>query len=130
MGESTGRQSVRQAARRAALDAQAQLRAQRQERDKRLAALAMDVLVALGQRDAAVTTCEQRAGAALRKLIEYEHLTAAEVAQWCGPSLTRREVARLRRIGQVEQSANRNHEPATVTASVPDAASSAERPEQ
>lgn len=51
-----GRPSVRQAARRAALAAQAEVRAHRQELDKRQAALATNVLVALGERDAAVTT--------------------------------------------------------------------------
>ena len=84
----------------AALDAQATLRAERQERDKRVAAGATEVLVALGERDAAVTRYEQRAGAALRQLRDDEHLTPAEVAQWCGPSLTVREVARLRRLGR------------------------------
>ncbi|MER7071937.1 hypothetical protein [Terrabacter sp. NPDC000476] len=51
MTDTTGREerpSVRQAARRAALDAQAKLRVERRERDKRLAALALDVLFALG----------------------------------------------------------------------------------
>ena len=63
MREPIGRQSVRQAARRAALAAQAKLRAERQERDKRLAAIATQVLVALGERDAAVVRYEQQAGA-------------------------------------------------------------------
>ena|SRR6478609_5342103 len=103
MSGPTGRQerpSVRQAARRAALDAQARLRVQRQERDKRLAAGATEVLVALGERDAAVTRYEIRAGAALRKLLDDEHLTPAEVTQWCGPGLSRQEIARLRRLGR------------------------------
>jgi len=103
MSGPTGRHelpSVRQAARRAALDAQARLRVQRQERDKRLAAGATEVLVALGERDAAVTRYEIRAGAALRKLLDDEHLTPAEVTQWCGPGLSRQEIARLRRLGR------------------------------
>lgn len=95
--ERQGRQTVRHAARRAAQDAHAKLRAERQERDKRLAGIAMDVLVALGERDAAVAKYEQRAGAALRQLLDDENLTVAEVRQWCGPGLTRQEIARLRR---------------------------------
>ncbi|WP_256791952.1 hypothetical protein [Terrabacter sp. Ter38] len=97
-----GRASVRQAARRAALAAQAKVRAHRQERDKRLAALATTVLVALGERDAAVITYEQRAGAALRQLFDGEHVSVAEAAQWCGPSLTPREITRLRRLGTTD----------------------------
>lgn len=111
VSEPTGRQerpSVRQAARRAALDAQAKLRAQRQERDKRLAAIATEVLVALGERDAAVVRYEQQAGAALRHLLDDEHLTPAEVPQWCGPSMTVREIARLRRLGGDQPRTDRN----------------------
>ncbi|GAA2153505.1 hypothetical protein FHX52_1722 [Humibacillus xanthopallidus] len=111
MSEATGRdtrQTVRQAARRAAQDAQAKLRAERQERDKRLAGIAMDVLVALGERDAAVTTNERRAGAALMRLLEDERLSLAEVQQWCGPSLTRQEIARLRRCGNDHHGAEQN----------------------
>ena len=48
-----GERSVRQSARRAALDAQAGQRRERQERDRRIDALAVEVLVALGERDAA-----------------------------------------------------------------------------
>lgn len=64
------RQTVRQVARRAALKARTKLRAGRQERDKRLAGIVMDVLVALGERDAAVSRFEQRAGAALVQLLD------------------------------------------------------------
>lgn len=108
MSEPIGRRSVRQAARRAALDAQAKLRMERDSRDKRLAGLAMDVLVALGERDAAMSKWEQRAGTALRQLLDDEHLSVAEVAQWCGPSLTRQEIAHLRRSGDDQQHTDRN----------------------
>jgi hypothetical protein len=47
-------QSVRQAARRSALHAQAVLRKQRVDRERRLEGLAVEVLTALGERDAAV----------------------------------------------------------------------------
>lgn len=102
------RQTVRQAARRAAQDAHAKLRVERQERDKRLAGIAMDVLVALGERDAAVTKYERRAGAALMRLLDDERLSVAEVQQWCGPRLTRQEIARLRRCGDDHQGAQQN----------------------
>ena len=46
-------QSVRQAARRSALDAQAVLRKERADRERRLEGLAVAVLTALGERDAA-----------------------------------------------------------------------------
>jgi hypothetical protein len=47
-------QSVRQAARRSALDAQAVLHKGRADRERRLEALAVAVLTALGERDALV----------------------------------------------------------------------------
>ena len=58
-------QSVRQAARRSALDAQAVLRKERADRERRLEALAVAVLTALGERDALVRDAERRAGRAL-----------------------------------------------------------------
>ena len=113
MSEPIRRQTVRQAARRAAQDAQAKLRAERQERDKRLAGLAMHVLVALGERDAAVAKYEHRAGTALMQLLDEERLSIAEVRQWCGPNLTRQEIARLRR-GEDHQNLGREHAAATA----------------
>jgi hypothetical protein len=61
-----GQQSVRQAARRVALDAQAVLRKERADRERRLQALAVAVLTALGERDALVRDAERRAAQALR----------------------------------------------------------------
>ena len=55
-------QSVRQAARRSALDAQAVRRKERADRERRLEALAVEVLTALGERDQAIRDAEQRAG--------------------------------------------------------------------
>ena len=46
--------SVRQAARRSALAAQAMQREQRADRERRLEGLAVNVLTALGERDAAI----------------------------------------------------------------------------
>jgi hypothetical protein len=51
-------QSVRQAARRSALDAQAVRRKERADRKRRLERLAVIVLTALGERDAAVRDTE------------------------------------------------------------------------
>ena len=53
-------QSVRQAARRAALDAQAVLRKERADRERR-SVLAVEVLTAIGERDGAVRDAERRA---------------------------------------------------------------------
>jgi hypothetical protein len=45
------------------------------ERDRRLEKLAVAVLAALGERDAAIVATEQRAGAALQAMITDEGLT-------------------------------------------------------
>ena len=90
-----GQQSLRQAARRAALDAQAQRRRERAERDKRIEALAVDVLTALEERKAAIANCDRRAGLALRKLTEQEGLSVTQAVDWCGCDVTQREARRL-----------------------------------
>jgi hypothetical protein len=59
-------QSVRQPASRSALDAQAVVRKVRADRERRLEDLAVEVLIALGERDEAVQDAELRAGEALR----------------------------------------------------------------
>jgi hypothetical protein len=63
-------QSVRQAARRSALDARAVLRKEWADRERRLEALAVEVLTALGERDAFVWDAERRAGHALRTMTD------------------------------------------------------------
>ncbi len=95
MGEPIGKQSVRQSARRAALDAQSKIRADRVVREKRLSALGVAVMVALAERDGFVVSCELRAGEALRSMTEDEGLTLREAVSWCGDDLTRREATRL-----------------------------------
>lgn len=90
-----GQQSIRQAARRAALDAQAKRRRERAERDTRIEALVIDVLAALEERKAAIAECEIRAGAALRHLTAQEGLSIGEAVDWCGADLVRREAKRL-----------------------------------
>jgi hypothetical protein len=74
-GDLMGQPWVRQAARRSALDAQAARRKERVDRERRLEGLAVEVLTALGQRDATIAAREQRAGAALQAMINDEHLT-------------------------------------------------------
>lgn len=72
------RQSVRQAARRSALAARAVLRKQRADRDRRLKRLAVTVLAALGERDAAICDAEWRAGEALRVMTDSEGISVRE----------------------------------------------------
>jgi hypothetical protein len=92
-------QSMRQAARRSALDAQAALRKERADRERRREALAVAVLTALGERDALVRDVERRAGQALRTMTEDEGLSLREAVEWCGSgALTVREVTRLRQL--------------------------------
>src|SRR5215213_1840996 len=91
-----GQQSVRQAARRSALDAQAARRKERADRERRLEALAVAVLTALGERDGAVKDAERRAGEALRSMSDDEGLSVREAVEWCGTGITVREVTRLR----------------------------------
>ncbi len=101
-----GRHSIRQTARRAALDVQAQRRRERAERDKRIEALAVDVLTALAERQAAIADCEYRAGQALRELTDREGLTVSEAADWCGAELTSREAKRLLQLASPQRAAD------------------------
>jgi hypothetical protein len=96
-GDVMSQQSVRQAARRAALDAQAVLRKERADRERRLEGLAVAVLTALGERDALVRDAERRAGQALRTMTEEEGLSLREAVDWCGSGVSVREVTRLLR---------------------------------
>ena len=91
-------QSVRQAARRSALDAQAILRKERADRERRLERLAVAVLTALGERDALVRGAERRAGQALRTMTDNEGLSLREAVDWCGSRITVREIIRLLRL--------------------------------
>jgi hypothetical protein len=92
-------QSFRQAARRSALDRQAVLRKERADRERRLVALAVAVLTALGERDALVRDAERRAGQALRTMTGDEGLSVREAVEGCGSvGRTVREVTRLRQL--------------------------------
>jgi hypothetical protein len=93
-----GKQTTRQAARLAASQVQAKRRRERAARDRRLEKLAVEVLTALGERDATIAATEQRAGAALQAMITDEHLTVAEAVQWCAGAISHREAGRLRQL--------------------------------
>ena len=80
------------------MDAQARMRAQRAEQEKRRSALGVVVVQALAERDATTAACEQRAGEALRSLVDDEGLTLSAAVTWCGGGLGAREAARLRRL--------------------------------
>src|SRR6185295_11693628 len=91
-----GKQTLRQAARLAASQAYATRRRERAQRDRRLEKLAIEVLTALGERDATIAATEQRAGAALQAMITGESLTVSEAVQWCAGAVSHREATRLR----------------------------------
>ena len=101
-GDVMGQQSIRQEARRAALDAQSKRRRERAECEKRLEDLAVQVLVAIRERDAAVADADQRAGEALREMTQNEGLSLREAVEWCGDEMTTREAMRLRRLAADE----------------------------
>ena len=86
----TSGQSVRRQARQAAIAAQARRRAKTAERDKRIDASAISLMVALRERDA----LEQRAGAAVREMLA-EGLTLADVVTWTDGETTVKEATRL-----------------------------------
>jgi hypothetical protein len=90
--------SVRRAARRSALDAQAVLRKERADRERRLEALAVAVLTAIGERDSLVRDAERRAAQALRLMTDQEGLSIRDVVEWCGGAITRQEATRLRQL--------------------------------
>ena len=100
-------QSVRQAVRRSALDAQAVRRKERAERERRLEGLAVEVMTALGERDAGVRDAERRACAALQTMTDEEGRSARETAEWCGSGVTVREITCLRRLRDSQQDGGR-----------------------
>jgi len=71
--------------------------------------LAVEVLTALGERDAMIAATEQRAGAALQAMIIDEHLTVSEAAQWCAGAISHREAARLRQLAGPAENRPVNH---------------------
>src|ERR1035437_4723393 len=95
-----GQQSIRQEARRAALDVQSKRRRERAEREKRLEDLAVRGLVAVREREAGGAGADRRGGNALRDMTEDEGLSVREAVEWCGDEITTREATRLRRMAE------------------------------
>ena len=96
-------QSVRQVARRRALEAQALRRRERVEAERRRSALGVDVVVALTERDAAIARWERLAGETLVKLTRDERLTIGEACEWAS-DLSVAEAKRLRRLAETYES--------------------------
>ena len=86
----TSAQSIRRAARQAAVAAQAKRRAQAAERDKRLDAAALTLIVALRERDA----LERQASTAIRAMLT-DGLSLADVVSWLDGETTVKEATRL-----------------------------------
>ena len=93
-------QTMRQKARRDARSVTSKRRAALWERARRLEDLAVQVLTALGERDAAVAKAEERAGAALREMTKVEGVTLRAAVEWCGDQIGVREATRLRRLAE------------------------------
>ena len=93
----TSAQSIRRAARQAAVAAQAKRRAQAAERDKRLDAAALTLIVALRERDA----LERQAGTAIRAMLT-DGLSLADVVTWLDGETTVKEATRLADLGPEE----------------------------
>lgn len=91
-------QTIRQQARRTAREMAEKRRTERAEHERRVIELAEQVMVAIGERDAAVHETEKRAREALRGLTVAEGLSLSEAVEWCGDSLTMREARRLRQL--------------------------------
>ncbi|MGB3257760.1 MAG: hypothetical protein WBA72_07185 [Ornithinimicrobium sp.] len=90
------KQTVRQLARARARQTRAKVVQEQAKRERRLARWGEMVAVALAERDAVVNDCEQRAGRALRSLIQEEALSTQEALVWCGGgTMAGREVYRL-----------------------------------
>ena len=101
-------QTIKQQARRTAREMAEKRRKEREERERRVIDLAEQVMVAIGQRDAAVAETEKRAGEALRELTEVEGLSLGEAVEWCGETVTVREATRLRRLAAEPETGERD----------------------
>ena len=93
-----GEQSIRRAARQAAVAAQARRRVKTAERDRRLDAAALTLIVTLKERDA----LERRAGAAIRAMLT-DGLTLADIPTWTDGETTLKEATRLSDLGATER---------------------------
>jgi|SRR3954449_12253522 hypothetical protein len=111
-------QTIKQQARRTAREMAEKRRKEREERERRVIDLAEQVMVAIGERDAAVAETEKRAGEALRELTEAEGLSLGEAVEWCGETVTVREATRLRRLASEPQGGESDGAQAADTGSV------------
>ena len=93
-----GEQSIRRAVRQAAVAAQARRRAKAAERDKRLDAAALTLIVTLKERDA----LERRGGAAIRAMLT-DGLTLADISTWTDGETTHKEATRLSELDVTDQ---------------------------
>jgi hypothetical protein len=93
-----GQRSIRQEARRAALDAQSKRRENVPSARSGSRTWRCGMLVALRERDEAVADAERRARQALRQMTGEEGMSVREAVEWCGDEITTREATRLRRL--------------------------------
>ena len=105
--------AARVAARRNVMDAHSQRRRLRQEREDRLAALAVEVNVALATGRAAMDKAERAAGQALNQMLAMG-ASLAEVVEWCAGDLTAKDIARLRQAAAAQDGADADGAPATA----------------
>ena len=96
---------MRQKARRDARTVTSKRRAALLERARRLEDLAVQVMTAIGERDAAVAAAEQRAGNALGEMTTVQGVTLREAVEWCGDQIGVREATRLRRLAENDPNA-------------------------
>jgi transposase len=92
-------QSVSQAVRRSALDAQSVRRKGRAQRERRLEGLAVEVMTGLRERDAAVRDAERRACAALQTMTDEDGLSVREITRQLPRSTAGRWIAAAREAG-------------------------------
>lgn len=97
-----GQQAIRQHARRTAREVADKRRRERAERERRVMDLAEQVMVAIGERDAATVEWERRAARALRALTHGEGLTLSDAVAWCGEAVTVREARRIRDLPETD----------------------------
>lgn len=95
-------------ARRAIQERASARRREREQKEQRVAELAVTVNVALHEGRRAMHRAEHDAGSALAQMIDVEGVTVTEVIDWVGdPTLTTREVGRLRNLnGRNAESTN------------------------
>lgn len=91
------RQGLKQDARRRVTEALSARQKGRLERERRQAGLAVAILTALAERDAAIQVADQQAAEAVRALLA-ERLSVAEIAELCGGQVDVKELSRLSRI--------------------------------